>query len=789
MKHLSACLLFLYPPSWRRRYEQEFRQLLLDMPCLGAKDTAGVFTNMVRAWGSLVWASAYGLEWTLASLFFLTGMVNAIVSRTDGHTLWKATATFVFLALTAILTCAAVGFLASRRGRSLLRGIAGSWILLLVGVIIPGAVLLSVSIGFESVSSELPLKRFQEARSPNDLIAQNAFMHEFINSRQSFEHWSRSITITMMLALLIGTVATCFGAFVHAVVRRIRSGPRRMAPVLTLLFSIVSFAQAQWPAPTSAIDAYEFVNQKRVEAGKLWAAKDPKGIAMLEEMLAYLAQPLVADLAAGSNVLAARRENIWMDLAQAHALAGRNQEALRYLRQTSATFPIPAVAKFLDSREAFRELRQTPDFQAILRDFSKFEHFWDSPELSTAYSAEISEAERIAGLSKFWSEVKHNFGYPEKLVTIGWDRLYLEWIPKVQATRTTSDYYRQLMQLCARLQDGHTNVYPPADPSGFDKPPLRTALIGGRVWIVDIFAPALETQGLRKGMEILRVNGEPAIAYGRREYEPYQSAATPADLNVRVFTYAFLRGPRSQPVRLTVRDAAGAESDFTVPRTGYSGVRSNPAFSLQMLPGGIALVTLNSFEDMATARRLVEAFPTIRQTKGVILDIRGNGGGSSGVGFEILRRFLRKPAKSSRQVMRRYNPTDRARGSLLEFTELRATEIQPFQGDRFEGPVAVLAGAATYSAAEDFLVAWKDSNRGPVIGSASGGSTGQPLFFKLPGGGSARVCTKKDTYPDGREWVGHGIPPDIAIEQDPQDLQAGRDTVLERALRYIREKN
>jgi len=43
-----------------------------------------------------------------------------------------------------------------------------------------------------------------------------------------------------------------------------------------------------------------------------------------------------------------------------------------------------------------------------------------------------------------------------------------------------------------------------------------------------------------------------------------------------------------------------------------------------------------------------------------------------------------------------------------------------------------------------------------VFGEAPGGSTGQPLFIKLPGGGSARVRSKRDLLPDGAEFVGKG---------------------------------
>ena len=92
----------------------------------------------------------------------------------------------------------------------------------------------------------------------------------------------------------------------------------------------------------------------------------------------------------------------------------------------------------------------------------------------------------------------------------------------------------------------------------------------------------------------------------------------------------------------------------------------------------------------------------------------------------------------------------------------------------------------TFSAAEDFCLAFDFLKRGTIIGEPTGGSTGQPLFFKLPGGGSARVCTKHDVYPDGKEFVGVGVQPNKLVVPTIADLRANRDTVLEAALAEAR---
>lgn len=84
------------------------------------------------------------------------------------------------------------------------------------------------------------------------------------------------------------------------------------------------------------------------------------------------------------------------------------------------------------------------------------------------------------------------------------------------------------------------------------------------------------------------------------------------------------------------------------------------------------------------------------------------------------------------------------------------------------------------------MVAFDAMKRGTLIGEPTGGSTGQPLMFKLPGGGSGYVCSKRDTYPDGKEFVGVGIQPQVLVHPTVRDVRAGKDTVLEAALNYLR---
>jgi C-terminal processing protease CtpA/Prc len=57
----------------------------------------------------------------------------------------------------------------------------------------------------------------------------------------------------------------------------------------------------------------------------------------------------------------------------------------------------------------------------------------------------------------------------------------------------------------------------------------------------------------------------------------------------------------------------------------------------------------------------------------------------------------------------------------------------------------------------------------------------------MPGGGSARVCTKKDTYPDGREFVGYGVKPDIEVRTTLKDYLENTDPALQKAIEYLKK--
>jgi C-terminal processing protease CtpA/Prc len=204
----------------------------------------------------------------------------------------------------------------------------------------------------------------------------------------------------------------------------------------------------------------------------------------------------------------------------------------------------------------------------------------------------------------------------------------------------------------------------------------------------------------------------------------------------------------------------------------------------ELRPDGIAVVTAGQFESDAALELLRQHAQDLLKSKAMVIDLRGNGGGSSENGLGLLRWLTRLPLPSTRSQIRVNDPEVKGAPFVvwrpLAHNAPRApTELV------FEGPVALLIDARTFSAAEDTAAVFKLMKRGPIVGVPSGGSTGQPLVVPLPGGGMLRVCAKRDSYPDGSDFVGKGVQPDVLAPQTVASVRAGRDPALEEALQRL----
>ena len=275
-----------------------------------------------------------------------------------------------------------------------------------------------------------------------------------------------------------------------------------------------------------------------------------------------------------------------------------------------------------------------------------------------------------------------------------------------------------------------------------------------------------------------------------RRSQPYVSSSSSQDGDVRLYNYFLLHGDVHQPLVLTVEDASGRQEMRKVSRLSsdafmalWKSSKTDSAFKL--LSGNVAYLAVNEFEDDSGLKTLLDHLPEIQSAKGLIVDVRQNGGGNSQNGISILQVLASKPFSWELERSPKYIAVYRAYNLSPGWEVMDQTMFQPDPQHHLGLPVAVLTSGATFSSAEDFVAIFEAMHRGVIIGEPTGGSTGQPFTFKLPGGGSARICTKETRTPDGNFYMGIGIQPQVVMRPSIADIRSGKDPIVEKAVEIL----
>jgi hypothetical protein len=172
------------------------------------------------------------------------------------------------------------------------------------------------------------------------------------------------------------------------------------------------------------------------------------------------------------------------------------------------------------------------------------------------------------------------------------------------------------------------------------------------------------------------------------------------------------------------------------------------------------------------------------QLHGLIIDVRINHGGSDVLGAVVAQRLAAKEYLAFAKKARN-DSADPSR-----FTALQETPVRVSTRPHFHGPVVLLTGSNTVSAGETFTMALMGRTP-PVIriGENTQGVFSDVLSRRLPNGFRFGLPNEIFVTEDGKAFDGPGIPPQVQVPVFPKDdLDAGRDGALAKAIEILREK-
>ena len=397
----------------------------------------------------------------------------------------------------------------------------------------------------------------------------------------------------------------------------------------------------------------------------------------------------------------------------------------------------------------------------------------------------LTDAEKIFGLSKCWSEAKSNFVYFDEL-PFSWDSLYQATIPVVLAAKSDFEYFRELQRFVASLKDGHTSAYWPVELwNNWSTIPLLTRLIEGKMIVTAVLNETLDQKGIKIGLEIIKINGTDVHEYVSTKIKPYIESSTEQWLNLQAYGREGTRGKKSEEIRLTFKDDKNRIFEQSISNSMRDEMDYRPMslFDFKIIDENIGVLKISSFWDDNYFEQFDAIYEKLTDIDALIIDIRGNSGGNSNNSAYILSHLTSKQFKMSDWSSPLYIPAHASWNYPKEWYIQKSYDYNPIRDKTiFNKPIVLLINEGTFSAAEDFCVGFRNMNRGIIIGTPSGGSTGNSIRFDLPRGGKLQICTKKDTYPNGTKFVGVGIIPDIEIKETVSSYLANIQSEVDKSL-------
>ena len=308
----------------------------------------------------------------------------------------------------------------------------------------------------------------------------------------------------------------------------------------------------------------------------------------------------------------------------------------------------------------------------------------------------MPEVDRIAGFVKLWSEVKYNFAFFSRMPELNWDKVLVDYLPQVQAAQTDVEYYQVLRRCMALLRDGHTDLWGPS-PAQSGRLPFSLDRIEGMAVITavsDANTITIEPQrkqlmqaNLKRGEAVTHIDGRAVDDILEDDIYPYICASTPQGRDL--WAYQQLNsGPFAKETTLRIKALDGTERQVTLTWGRWRMPRiTDDLPDLRDLPNGVLYFRVSGFSSDDVVKKAEANMDRICAAKGLILDLRQNGGGNSDIGDALLSRMTDKPLQNLNWKTRQYLPAHRAWGRSEQWYEGGHEVIQPQQGRRYTGPV------------------------------------------------------------------------------------------------------
>lgn len=379
--------------------------------------------------------------------------------------------------------------------------------------------------------------------------------------------------------------------------------------------------------------------------------------------------------------------------------------------------------------------------------------------------------ERAYIAAKIYSSINTYFAHWQAVPQLDFEAEFKQYLDRALRAETRLDFDLATLELFAVLKNGHTQFVDRGLYGGALPPaPVAARPVGTR-WVVTRSL----VEGVRPGDEVVAVDGRPVEEFFQRARK-YIAASDERSARRSLFFRPYvwpdrytltLDGGRTVAVERSALKAAAPPQ----PETEGRWLRE----------GELAYVKIPGFGEPRFEQKALEFVRQFKDAKALVIDVRGNGGGSTP--SQLTKALMGRPYRWWSEATPQSLAVLRYRGEYHTNTMMTwgGETIKPGE-PVFKGRLVILADGGCGSACEDFVMPFKDNGRATVVGERTAGSTGQPYLHDFGNGMMIVVGSIRTFFPDGSPFEGVGIAPDVELPATVEEIRKGTDPALQRAI-------
>ena len=384
-----------------------------------------------------------------------------------------------------------------------------------------------------------------------------------------------------------------------------------------------------------------------------------------------------------------------------------------------------------------------------------------------------------------WTTINERY-YDPKLNGIDWLAVRGQYAPRILAANTDDEFWELLDKMTGELKDAHTRVHSPKLVLQQRNQESHSLGLGFAEIEDNLVVTSVHPQsdahwaGVRPGMTIKSIDGEPALPLFRRLAAEVRDSSTPW-AKTRGALRKINGGGIDTIVNMVFTRDDKTDLAASMKRRKFA---AQPEYTARVLPSGFGYIRFSNFAGVLEAN-LIREIERMQDTPGMIVDLRNNGGGSAGMSAKLLNLFFRDEQKGVRLLTRSGEPIK------LFFIDVMKIEptIKGSKERAYTKPVVVLTNESSASASEVFSVVMKESGRATLIGTRTCGCLlGYMGLADVPGGAQMAYSEIGFVTKNGSRVEGQGVAPDIAVNLTREDYLLNRDRVLERAVQHLAQR-